>query len=359
MVCGSSHRSWIAFAARFDRRVAMVSGRSISHLNGLFPAPRRSGLHARKHGSTKLADGRLEVERANRSRRRPRGGAPFTEASRTASWSRTSLRALRSISALPPMKRRRRRFMDDACRRDTGWTVQRGKMVVELRAGGPTRATRCAPSWRNRRSQAARPVFVGDDVTDEDGFRGAPSIGRRRASWSARRATTAARYRLPVVAAVARLAAVRARERPRLWPIGNCQVSALIDAGAGFVWGCLPRVDGDPPSARCSTRGESADAGRRMADRAREPGRGRAAYLTQHADPGDAARPTRRRRSPRSIDFCPRFERSGRMYRPVAFVRIVRPVAGAPRLRVAAGSGDRLGRRRAERTSGSNHIRFL
>src|SRR3546814_3903933 len=34
------------------------------------------------------------------------------------------------------------------------------------------------------------------------------------------------------------------------------------------------------------------------------------------------------------FDFCPRFQRSGRMYRPVAFVRIMRPVAGAPRVRV-------------------------
>jgi len=29
-----------------------------------------------------------------------------------------------------------------------------------------------------------------------------------------------------------------------LWPIGNCQVSALIDERAGLVWGCQPRVDG-------------------------------------------------------------------------------------------------------------------
>ena len=35
-----------------------------------------------------------------------------------------------------------------------------------------------------------------------------------------------------------------------LWPIGNCQVSALVDRAGRFVWGCLPRVDGDP--AFCS-----------------------------------------------------------------------------------------------------------
>src|SRR3546814_4138820 len=30
------------------------------------------------------------------------------------------------------------------------------------------------------------------------------------------------------------------------WPIGNCQVSALIERAGRFVWGCVPRVDGDP-----------------------------------------------------------------------------------------------------------------
>ena len=34
------------------------------------------------------------------------------------------------------------------------------------------------------------------------------------------------------------------------------------------------------------------------------------------------------------IDFCPRYRRKGRMYRPVAFARIVRPVAGSPRIRI-------------------------
>jgi hypothetical protein len=33
-----------------------------------------------------------------------------------------------------------------------------------------------------------------------------------------------------------------------LWPIGNCQVSALIDRAGDFIWACVPRVDGDPYS---------------------------------------------------------------------------------------------------------------
>lgn len=28
--------------------------------------------------------------------------------------------------------------------------------------------------------------------------------------------------------------------------IGNCEVAALIDSEATLVWGCLPRLDGDP-----------------------------------------------------------------------------------------------------------------
>jgi GH15 family glucan-1,4-alpha-glucosidase len=47
------------------------------------------------------------------------------------------------------------------------------------------------------------------------------------------------------------------------------------------------------------------------------------------------------------------------MYRPVAFARIVRPLVGAPRVRVALNPAANWGERDAERTSGTNHIRFL
>ena len=44
------------------------------------------------------------------------------------------------------------------------------------------------------------------------------------------------------------------------------------------------------------------------------------------------------------IDFCPYFRRQGRSYRPVAFARILRPLAGAPE-GVAGDCGKRAGRR--------------
>ena len=57
--------------------------------------------------------------------------------------------------------------------------------------------------------------------------------------------------------------------------------------------------------------------------------------------------------------FCPRFERSGRMYRPVAYCRIVTPIAGAPRLRTRLAPSKDWGDPDVARTRGTNHIRYL
>ncbi len=146
-----------------------------------------------------------------------------------------------------------------------------------------------------------------------------------------------------------------------LWPIGNCQVSALLDGEAGFVWACQPQVDGDP--LFCSLL---------EPERSFQPplpaGEWRFSLVDQvsaqpsylHNTPILSTRLTDSRGGAADvIDFCPRFERSGRMYRPVAFVRIVRPVSGSPRLKVALNPSRDNGASDAERTNGTNHIRFL
>jgi GH15 family glucan-1,4-alpha-glucosidase len=144
-----------------------------------------------------------------------------------------------------------------------------------------------------------------------------------------------------------------------LWPIGNCQVSALVDEGAGFVWGCQPRVDGDP--LFCSLLEPAGDS-------ALPRGEWRIALENQVAaeqrylknTPILATRLTDSDGGTVEVfDFCPRFERDGRMYRPVAFVRIVRPIAGAPRIKVSLNPAAGCGAHDAERTSGTNHIRYL
>lgn len=145
-----------------------------------------------------------------------------------------------------------------------------------------------------------------------------------------------------------------------LWPIGNCQVSSLIDRAGRFVWGCTPRVDGDP--AFCSLLDDKPPAGEdafgfweididQLAKTTQRYKRNTPILVTRHEDVhGNAIE---------VVDFCPRFRRNGRMYRPVAFVRIVRPVAGSPRIRVRLRPAVQWGGARPETTRGSNHIRYL
>jgi GH15 family glucan-1,4-alpha-glucosidase len=141
-----------------------------------------------------------------------------------------------------------------------------------------------------------------------------------------------------------------------LWPIGNCQVSGLIDAQAGLVWGCVPRVDGDPIFCEL-LNGDRRDEGvwrfelEGQVSARQEYLRNTPILVTRlEAEDGSAVEIS---------DFCPRFERSGRMYRPVAWCRVVRPVAGTPRLKVTLKPMRGYGSRLAATTHGTNHIRYL
>ncbi|MGB3723987.1 MAG: glycoside hydrolase family 15 protein [Pacificimonas sp.] len=141
-----------------------------------------------------------------------------------------------------------------------------------------------------------------------------------------------------------------------LWPIGNCQVNGLIDRDGGLVWGCVPRVDGDP--VFCALlKGDDQDQGVWRFEL-----EGQIAS-EQHYERNAAILVTRLTAADGSAveisDFCPRFERNGRMYRPVAYARIVRPVAGTPRIRTCLAPMKDHGAALAPATNGSNHIRYL
>ncbi|GGC05440.1 glucoamylase [Novosphingobium endophyticum] len=142
-----------------------------------------------------------------------------------------------------------------------------------------------------------------------------------------------------------------------LWPIGNCQVSGLIDETGAIVWGCVPRVDGDP--AFCALlRGEGGqDAGTWRFELENQVAvsqhyRRNAPILVTRLEDADGG-------AVEVIDFCPRFRRSGRTYRPVAYTRIVRPIAGSPRIKTVLTPMSGYGSQLASITHGSNHIRYL
>jgi len=145
-----------------------------------------------------------------------------------------------------------------------------------------------------------------------------------------------------------------------LWPIGNCQVSALVDRAGRFVWACVPRVDGDPVfSSLLDSNRPSAEGARGFweidledcVDTQQHYVRNTPILVTRHADAAGNAIEV--------IDFCPRIHRHGRMYRPVAFARIVRPVSGSPRIKVRLRPSCDWGASAPETTRGSNHIRYL
>ncbi|OJW57072.1 MAG: glucoamylase [Sphingomonadales bacterium 63-6] len=116
-----------------------------------------------------------------------------------------------------------------------------------------------------------------------------------------------------------------------LWPIGNCQVSALIDSSGRYVWACVPRVDGEP---LFSALLDGDDPQKGFWDISLEGVvKTETAYLrntpvliTRHEDEAGNAIEV--------IDFCPDYRQRVGPYRPVAFARIVRPLHGSPRIRV-------------------------
>ncbi|MBY9064504.1 DUF5911 domain-containing protein [Sphingomonas yunnanensis] len=141
-----------------------------------------------------------------------------------------------------------------------------------------------------------------------------------------------------------------------LWPIGNCQVSALVDRQGRFVWGCVPRVDGDPLFSAL-LGGEAPDNGywgieiEDSVSVEQEYIRNTPILVTRHVDSHGGAIEV--------IDFCPRFAREGRTYRPVGYARIIRPVAGSPRVRVRLRPTCGWGGGCREQIGGSNHLRLL
>ncbi|MFI4933993.1 MAG: trehalose-phosphatase [Caulobacterales bacterium] len=76
-----------------------------------------------------------------------------------------------------------------------GLRLQTGRMVVELRAPGPTKADAVAAFMAEPPFAGARPIFLGDDLTDEDGFEAASRLGGYGVIVGSRR-PTAARYAL-------------------------------------------------------------------------------------------------------------------------------------------------------------------
>ena len=92
------------------------------------------------------------------------------------------------------------KFVRDALCGETGLRIMQGKMVVEVKAHGGDKGQAIAAFLENPPFKARRPVFIGDDVTDESAF--AVINARAGISIKVGAGDTIARYRLADPSAV-------------------------------------------------------------------------------------------------------------------------------------------------------------
>src|SRR4051812_3239123 len=139
--------------------------------------------------------------------------------------------------------------------------------------------------------------------------------------------------------------------------IGNCQVAALIDPEASIVWCCLPRLDGDPVfSSLLTSAGSDAAQGvfRIELAQLRET---QQRYISNTAVL-ETVLTDASGNSVMVTDFCPRFRRHGRIFRPMSLVRIIQPMNGRPLLTLRLRPTAHYGEPASSGTSGSHHLRF-
>ena len=187
-----------ALRDRLDGRLAIVSGRSIATLRNLGLG---DFLLAGTHG--------LEFARAGEAPRAPARLAAI-DAAQTAMEAFVAdkpglLVERKSISVA--LHFRGAPLWADACETLAkaltveGLILQHGKMLFELRPGGADKGSALHSLMRESPMAGGVPIFIGDDVTDEEGFAAAANLGGAGILVGPGRATLAA-WRLEQVAAV-------------------------------------------------------------------------------------------------------------------------------------------------------------
>jgi len=179
-----------ALSAALGGRLAIVSGRGLADLDRLLEG--RIGPVAAVHGLVRRrADGRLAGPPAPAQM-----GAALTD---LRDFARRDPRLLvENKEAAVALHYRRASDLEDDCRKfvngvaaQRGLQVQAGDMVVELRAPGPDKGAAVEAFMREPPFAGFTPVYIGDDLTDEAGFRTVQAMGGYGAIVGPRRPTMA------------------------------------------------------------------------------------------------------------------------------------------------------------------------
>jgi len=181
-------------------RLAVVSGRALTEIDRILEgaAPAAAGVHGLER---RTPDGRVdavpphpELGRAERALRWFAGQDPglLVEPKRA---------SVALHFRLAPGRAEDARALARCLAARTGLVLMPGALAVELRTPGPTKGDSVRAFMAEPPFVGARPIFVGDDLTDEDGFAAANELGGYGVKVG-RGSITAAKFALPDVEAV-------------------------------------------------------------------------------------------------------------------------------------------------------------
>jgi trehalose 6-phosphate phosphatase len=165
----------VALAGRLGGRLALVSGRAVPNLEE-HCGPLAIAL-AGSHGLSRFSAARERIGPAPR----PLPAAVFRALAAFAEGTGFHLETKAYGAALhyradPSLAERGMAFAGSLAE-EHGLMVKRGKYVVEVVPPGADKGAAVRAFMGEAPFAGARPVFVGDDVTDEDGFAAARELG--------------------------------------------------------------------------------------------------------------------------------------------------------------------------------------
>lgn len=181
--------------ARFERRVALVSGRTVEDVARITQnaVPAIAGVHglqrrdARGEESSALPD--PDLVHAREVFEGLAGAQPGLLVEDKGVG--VALHYRSRPAACEAVREAARRL-----EASTGLILQEGDMVAEMRTAGDDKGAAVDRFLTEWPFQGARPIFVGDDLTDEDGFLAAESAGGYGVLVGPATRRTIARYRL-------------------------------------------------------------------------------------------------------------------------------------------------------------------
>ena len=151
-----------------------------------------------------------------------------------------------------------------------------------------------------------------------------------------------------------------ARHEYRAGLVGNCAYNALVAENTEVLWMCLPRFDASflfgslldvKKGGRFSVQPEEGN---------KEGGKKKTRYQQAYIEHTNVLETTVRAEGGcyQVTDFAPRFRLYDRHFKPLMFVRILRPVEGFVRIKVRCEPVGDYGERQLSSSHGSNHVRY-